>query len=426
MASASSSPVIPPFIRLPPSIRQRIYTYLLAPHSEEDVTFINYTLHWPWLDNPSNTTFAGDCQIDRCHCPQDQQHPHASNAKSLDHIYTRYACYGPEVQFKSAKEDLWVPTGGYAHSGKINFLQPGRRCCLGNEPSLDLLTTCKTVYQEAVGTLYRNRNFLFLTGPCPRGRYQAYATQHFLSRLTPLARSHVSALSIIALPHEEDADLKEVWEAYMNLAVYIQLCLPSFKTLYLDVGDVRMTDAVDAFQCVLEKEGVEICLGVGVGNIGVDREMFRCTDAEEFKEELQQVCGRESPVNAASARNVRETPGSINSSNSDHIEGSKAARSKPRHPSRKPASKRTPTQAAPKWEEVQANVSREPVVLQQLEHRSACMVLRKVSKVQQVLSKWGKGKERAGAGGRDDDAGLGDDEWVVASLSPVAEAWEVL
>ena len=45
------------------------------------------------------------------------------------------------------------------------------------------------VYQEAVPILYRGRNFLFLTGPCPRGRYQAYATQMFLSRLTPLVRN---------------------------------------------------------------------------------------------------------------------------------------------------------------------------------------------------------------------------------------------
>ncbi|KAF1950231.1 hypothetical protein CC80DRAFT_365791, partial [Byssothecium circinans] len=196
---------------------------------------INYTLHWPWFENPSNTTFNGTCQLDLCRCPQNPDRPRTRNSKTEDHIYSRYRCYGPEVGFKSAREDLWVPAERYGKSGQINFLKPGRRWNRGEAPSLGILSVCRTVYHEAVGALYRGRNFCFLTGPCPRGRYQAYATQYFLSRLSPSARSHVTTLSINALPYEEDANPKDARQAYANLAAYVQLCLPSFEKLYLNV-----------------------------------------------------------------------------------------------------------------------------------------------------------------------------------------------
>ncbi|KAF2641262.1 hypothetical protein P280DRAFT_398328, partial [Massarina eburnea CBS 473.64] len=231
----STNAPLPPFLRLPASIRQRIYTYLLPPAPSETTTYINYSLDWPWFENPSNTTFNGTYQLDLCRCPQNPQKPRTSNRETEDHIYSRFKCYGPEVRFKSAREDLWVPGDAYGSSGQINFPRPGLRWEVGDEPASGLLMTCRQVYHEAVGSLYRGRNLCFLTGPCPRGRYQAYATQHFLTRLSSSARSHVTALSIIALPYEEDANPKDVVAAYMDLAIYIRQNLSAFETLNLSI-----------------------------------------------------------------------------------------------------------------------------------------------------------------------------------------------
>ena len=187
MATTSTASSPSTLLRLPAPIRQKIYTYLLAPHADEDVTTINYTLNWNWFENPSNTTFTGLQQIDLCRCPQ--QHYRTHNTATEDHIYERYKCHGPKVRFKSAREDLWVLSAGYTRSGQINFLRPATEMELEWRPCGNILSTCRMVYQEAVPILYRGRNFLFLTGPCPRGRYQAYATQMFLSRLTPLVRN---------------------------------------------------------------------------------------------------------------------------------------------------------------------------------------------------------------------------------------------
>lgn len=139
------------FLELPASVRQRIFTYLLAPHPDHKETVINYTLRWNWLENPSNTTFGGVPQIDLCRCPR-QKH-RVKNTKTKDHMYTRYKCNGPEVRFQSGRGDLWVPSSGYASSGQINFLRPATEEELSRRPNANLLRTCRAVYEEAVPIL---------------------------------------------------------------------------------------------------------------------------------------------------------------------------------------------------------------------------------------------------------------------------------
>ena len=283
MATTSTTSCPWPFLRLPASIRKTIYAHLLTPHPEEDVTTINYDLRWNWLENPSNTTFAGAQQIDLCRCPQQQQRTH--NAPTEDHIYTRYKCHGPEVRFKSAREDLWMLSADYARSGQINFLSPATASELRRRPNANILSTCKMVYQEAVPFLYRGRNLLFLSGPCPRGRYQAYATQNFLTRLTHLARSHITTLSIIALNYEEDCRVDDVGGAYFNLAAYIEQSLVSFRTLCFNLWDERLKDLACLLCGVFLKSGTSICLGTDP----VSGSIVECKDPHSYAVALRRV-----------------------------------------------------------------------------------------------------------------------------------------
>lgn len=264
MATSNIIPTPRPFLALPASIRQRIYQHLLAPHPKETVTTINYTLNWPWLENPSNTTFAGDEQVDLCRCPQQQYREY--NVPTEDHIYTRLRCHGPEIKVKSAREKLWVVSAEYGRSGGLNFLRPATKIERKRRPHANILSTCKTIYQEAVPILYRDRTLQLVTGPCPRGRYQAYATQMFLMRLTPLARAHVTAISIIAQRYEEDACMKDTGKAYFHLAAFLADCLPSFQKLHLDIWDEKFSAVAGIFCGVYGKEGASIRLDMDPQN----------------------------------------------------------------------------------------------------------------------------------------------------------------
>ncbi|KAF2444103.1 hypothetical protein P171DRAFT_335051, partial [Karstenula rhodostoma CBS 690.94] len=202
-------------------------------HPDENDTVINYALKWNWLENPSNTTFGGVPQIDLCRCPR--QKPRTMNIKTKDHMYTRHKCHGPEVKFNSGQEDLWVPSQAYANSEQINFLRPARDEELSKRPNANILSTNRMIYEEALPILYRGRNFMFITGPCPRGRYQAYATQRFFARLSTFARVYVTAFSLNVLPHEEDCRSEDVPRAYGDLAEWVQHNLPSFQMLRLNL-----------------------------------------------------------------------------------------------------------------------------------------------------------------------------------------------
>ncbi|KAF2629953.1 hypothetical protein BU25DRAFT_446801 [Macroventuria anomochaeta] len=237
------------FLDLPTSIREKIYAYLLLPHPEEDVTTINYTLNWLYLDKPSNTTFAGSTQIDLCSCPREDIHyddsPHDS------HIYTRYKCIGPDIHFTSPRNGLWVLQTAH---GQFNILRPASADELKLRPTSAILQVSKQIYSEALPFLYRDRDFFFLTGPCPRGRYQAYATLQWLGRLSERARANVEILTLLVQTYEEDCNVADVEGAYVELAEYIVDSLPGFKWLCIDVWDEKVYGAASVFSTLFEEE----------------------------------------------------------------------------------------------------------------------------------------------------------------------------
>ncbi|KAF3053417.1 hypothetical protein E8E11_004743 [Didymella keratinophila] len=253
------------FLDVPISIREN----LLLPHEEEDVTTINYTLSWPHLENPSNTTFAGPTQIDLCTCPREVGNDNASEiaTESIEdpqenvndeedqhgsHLYTRHQCLGPEVQFKSPKEGLWVLQAAH---GQFNILRPATEDEVADRPSAALLRTCRQVHDEALPYLYRDRDFFFLTGPCPRGRYQAYVTLRWLQQLSSEARGNVEVISLLVQSYEEDCNIAEVEDAYAALGVYVRDHLPRFEWLCLDVWDDQVYQVANVFAGLLDKQG---------------------------------------------------------------------------------------------------------------------------------------------------------------------------
>jgi hypothetical protein len=218
------------------------------PHlsTPDDITTINYTLDWPHLENPSNTTFVGQTQIDICRCPRSDLP--SQDDKEPGHIYTRSKCIGPEVRFRTEEEELWVLQAPY---GPINMLRPAT-----NEEK----ERRNQVHEAAEPTAYGNRNFLFLTGPCPRGRYQAYATQKWLESINSSAREHISCLSLLVQPYEEDCTQEGTKGAYSELAEYILHHLKGFKKLYLNIWDdeMRFSSAASEFSTLLHRDGVKI------------------------------------------------------------------------------------------------------------------------------------------------------------------------
>jgi hypothetical protein len=206
----------------------------------EDVTTINYTLEWPHLENPSNTTFAGPTQIDICRC--------GSKNTDIGHLYTRYRCPRPRVVFASPEEHLWVLQ---APLGQVNLLRPAND---------DEIQRRKEITQTAEPNAYIGKNFLLLTGPCPRGRYQAYATLQFLKSLSPLARENVEYLSLLIQPYEEDCSDDQGGRAYVELARYILEEVPAFKSLYLNIWGEETRIGSREFAMLLWREGVTIVI----------------------------------------------------------------------------------------------------------------------------------------------------------------------
>jgi hypothetical protein len=206
----------------------------------QDVTTINYSLSWPYLENPSNTTFAGIIQIDICKC--------GSKNTDLGHLYTRHRCSRPTVSFTSPQEPLWVLQ---APLGQVNLLRPAN-----NEE----IQRRQEITHTAQPNAYAGKNFLLLTGPCPRGRYQAYATLQFLRSLPPLARENVEYLSLLIQPYEEDCSDDQGGRAYVDLARYILEEVPSFKTLYLNIWGEETRIGAREFAMLLWRDGVTIVI----------------------------------------------------------------------------------------------------------------------------------------------------------------------
>ncbi|KAI4627377.1 uncharacterized protein J4E87_003940 [Alternaria ethzedia] len=221
------------------------------PHlsTTDNVTTINYTLEWPHFENPSNTTFAGQTQIDICRCPRSDLP--SQDSREPGHIYTRSKCVGPEVRFKTRKEELWVLQSAH---GPVNMLRPATK---------EEKERRNQVHEDAEPTVYERRTFLFLSGPCPRGRYQAFATQKWLESIGPSARQHVTSLSLLVQPYEEDCSAQATQRAFAELAYYILEHLTGFKTLCLNIWDDEMSlwGAASEFSILLHRDDVKIIVG---------------------------------------------------------------------------------------------------------------------------------------------------------------------
>ncbi len=155
------------------------------------------------------------------------------------------------MRFKSANDGLWVLKSPH---GPINMLQPA-----GKED----LERRREIHEGAEPTAYAGKNIILLTGPCPRGRYQAYATLHYLKFLKPEVRKNLEYISLLIQPYEEDWTDKSAKKSYDELAEYILHNLPSFKALHLNVWDdeERLRDAASAFSILLHKNDIEIVVG---------------------------------------------------------------------------------------------------------------------------------------------------------------------
>lgn len=251
----------------------------------DHVTTINYALDWPHLQNPSNTTFAGLTQIDICHCQRTDLSPQKDTEPG--HIYTRLKCIEPEVRFKTAKEDLWVLE---APHGPINMLRPATE---------EEKARRSQIHPDADPSVYQGQNFLFLTGPCPRGRYQAYATQKWLETLTPAARKHISSLCLLIQPYEEDSSAEATRRAYTDLAEYLVQQAPEFEKLYLLVcsNGMQLCSAASEFSKLLHSRDIKIIVVV---DDCCSREMTEYDDPGLFSETMMAMARRPPPLQTAS------------------------------------------------------------------------------------------------------------------------------
>jgi len=228
----------------------------------EDVTTINYSLEWPHLENPSNTTFAGPTQIDICRC--------GTSNTDLGHIYTRYSCLGPTLSFASPEDELWVLQ---TPLGQINLLRPATD---------EELQRRREVGEAAEPGAYAGKNLLLLSGPCPRGRYQAHATLQYLRSISSDARQHFEHLSLLIQPYEEDCRNDQGGQAYVALARYIVEELPAFKSLHLHIwGEATRTASRD-FAILLRGGGISIKLNWDWWGESVEE----YTDADAFLEAI--------------------------------------------------------------------------------------------------------------------------------------------
>jgi hypothetical protein len=236
-----------PFLRLPPNVRQKIYSYLLSPSTSGELTTINYELDFRYLQHPSSTTFTAH-HLDICHCPQ--------QGKGKGHIYTRYLCSGPKVIIRPKSQSFWLldRTGS-----AFNILRPPTQEEIKCRPDAGIIGVNKLIYRESLPFLYKGRNFLLLTGICSRGRYQAYATQIWLEWLSPIARENVTALSLMWQRMEEDCQDADVREAYRSLTHFILEEVPRLTYLRLNVW--CSMENVWPFELLVERRnGARICV----------------------------------------------------------------------------------------------------------------------------------------------------------------------
>ncbi|KAF2263502.1 hypothetical protein CC78DRAFT_270936 [Lojkania enalia] len=197
---------------------------------------INYTLMWPHLESPSNSTFTLH-QLDMCNCPQQKQ----------SHIYTRYVCQGPDVQYARKENDLWLLCEPW---GQFNILRPASREELRRRPSASIVRV---------------------------NRYQAYATQKWLSRLSHLAQTNITNLSLICDVFEEDCRDLDALRSYASFSRFILGNLPRCRTLHTIHWNPSLP--LRPLCMLFQREGMQILVKQEVTD---DKYKFELCDAWTF------------------------------------------------------------------------------------------------------------------------------------------------
>jgi hypothetical protein len=258
----------PPFLCLPETVRKRILAYLLCPDPREDFTTINYDLEWPNLQNPSSMTFT-TFKLDMCRCSK-----RVTDEPDKEHIYQRYVCEGPHVRVKGKNSALWVLEIPLA---TVNILRPATQQELSRRPHFEIARVCKFLYQDSIPLLYRGRRIRFLAAHGPRGRYQAYATQTVLSRMSSFAREQITFLSLICQDYEEDCRWNDTRQSYQSFCDFVLISLPRCRTLHLLVRPLAPKDVVQAFTALFRRQNMRILVSNMVG-----QEDVQCLNEEQF------------------------------------------------------------------------------------------------------------------------------------------------
>jgi hypothetical protein len=161
--------------------------------------------------------------------------------------------------------------------GQVNLLRPATSKEIRRRKELD----------HTDPSVYASKNLLLLTGPCSRGRYQAYATLQFLESISPPAREHIECLSLLVQPYEEGCTNDETRQAYAQLACYILNKLPCFRTLCLNVWsrNEQLRTAARELGLVLWREGVSIVVRWDWDETSEEAEEFN--DVEKFLEAME-------------------------------------------------------------------------------------------------------------------------------------------
>jgi hypothetical protein len=208
-------------------------------------------------------------------------------------MYTRYSCSDPVVSFASPEDELWVLQ---TPLGQINLLRPAT-----NEE----LQRRREVGEGAKPSVYAGKNFLLLSGPCPRGRYQAHATLQYLRSLSSDARQHVENLTMLIQPYEEDCRDDQGGRAYAALARYIIAELPAFKSLHLNIWGETTRTASHEFVILLRGEGISIKLNWDWWGDGVEE----YTGADAFLEAVNTGVVVQRPMRAIARGGSGDTHG---------------------------------------------------------------------------------------------------------------------
>ncbi|KAF2815520.1 uncharacterized protein BDZ99DRAFT_459371 [Mytilinidion resinicola] len=255
------------FLHLPVDIRIMIYECMLGPQPGLELTSINYTTDWPYID------FKGVVKVEEdamCSCPRPD--------RNGEHAYMRYTCPGPEVRLSTSKR---LDVSGAPRGPSMSIRKPTPAELASSRPGTSILRVSRLIYNEAFQYLYKGRTFHVLDGASSGhglGRYQCYATVAWLNMLSQEARARVEGIKILLAPYEQDCVLKVGRRSSAELCQYVITNLERLQRVEVELynvgrphipadigGGMRAGPALDLIQpfwTVLRREEVQLSVSV--------------------------------------------------------------------------------------------------------------------------------------------------------------------